>query len=48
MMGYQLTIHEASQLLRNKKLSSLELTKACLERIRQLEPEGPRPGYRYR
>ncbi len=37
-MGYQLTIHEASQLLRNKKLSSLELTKACLERIRQLEP----------
>ena len=39
MMGYQLTIHEASQLLRDKKLSSLELTKACLERIRQLEPK---------
>ena len=39
MMGYQLTIHEASQLLKNKKLSSLELTKACLERIRQLETE---------
>jgi len=35
----QLTIHEASQLLRNKKLSSLELTKACLERIRQVEPK---------
>jgi aspartyl-tRNA(Asn)/glutamyl-tRNA(Gln) amidotransferase subunit A len=35
----QLTIHEASQLLSNKKLSSLELTKACLERIRQLEPK---------
>ena len=39
MMGYQLTIHEASQLLRNKKLSSLELTKACLERIHQVEPK---------
>ena len=39
MMGYQLTIHEASQLLSDKKLSSLELTKACLERIRQLEPK---------
>jgi len=35
----QLTIHEAQQLLRNKKLSSLELTKACLERIRQVEPK---------
>ena len=33
------TIHEAHQLLRNKKLSSLELTKACLERIRQVEPK---------
>jgi len=33
------TIHEAHQLLRNKKLSSVELTKACLERIRQLEPK---------
>jgi aspartyl-tRNA(Asn)/glutamyl-tRNA(Gln) amidotransferase subunit A len=33
------TIHEASQLLRKKKLSSLELTKACLERIRQVEPK---------
>lgn len=39
MMGYQLTIHEASQLLRNKKLSSVELTKACLERIQQVEPK---------
>jgi aspartyl-tRNA(Asn)/glutamyl-tRNA(Gln) amidotransferase subunit A len=33
------TIHEAHQLLSNKKLSSVELTKACLERIRQLEPK---------
>ena len=39
MMGYQLTLHEASQLLKSKKLSSLELTKACLERIHQLEPK---------
>jgi len=35
----QLTIHEACQLLRNKKLSSVELTKACLERIHQVEPK---------
>jgi len=35
----QLTIHEAQQLLKNKKLSSVELTKACLERIRQVEPK---------
>jgi aspartyl-tRNA(Asn)/glutamyl-tRNA(Gln) amidotransferase subunit A len=34
-----LTIHEASQLLRKKKLSSVELTKSCLERIRQVEPK---------
>jgi aspartyl-tRNA(Asn)/glutamyl-tRNA(Gln) amidotransferase subunit A len=34
-----LTIHEASQQLRSKKLSSVELTKTCLERIRQLEPK---------
>jgi aspartyl-tRNA(Asn)/glutamyl-tRNA(Gln) amidotransferase subunit A len=35
----QVTIHEASQLLRNKQLSSVELTRACLERIRQVEPK---------
>ena len=35
----QLTIHQASQLLSNKKLSSVELTKAYLERIRQVEPK---------
>ncbi len=33
----QVTIHEASQLLKDKKLSSVELTKAYLERIRQVE-----------
>ncbi len=35
----QLTIHEAHQLLKAKQLSSVELTKACLERIHQVEPE---------
>ena len=33
------TIHEAHQLLSQKKLSSVELTKACLEHIRQIEPK---------
>jgi len=33
----QLTIHEAQQLLKNKKLSSVELTKAYLERINKVE-----------
>ncbi len=32
-----MTIHEASRLLKAKQLSSVELTKACLERIRQAE-----------
>jgi aspartyl-tRNA(Asn)/glutamyl-tRNA(Gln) amidotransferase subunit A len=35
----QYTIHEAHELLKNKKLSSVELTKASLERIRQVEPK---------
>jgi aspartyl-tRNA(Asn)/glutamyl-tRNA(Gln) amidotransferase subunit A len=35
----QLTIHEAQQLLKDKKLSSVELTKACLERIDKAEPK---------
>lgn len=35
----QLTIHEAHKLLKSKKLSSVELTKAILERIRQVEPK---------
>ena len=34
-----LTIHEAHELLRTKQASSLELTKACLERIHALEPQ---------
>ena len=33
------TIHEAQQLLRNKKLSSVELTQSCLERIQKVEPK---------
>jgi aspartyl-tRNA(Asn)/glutamyl-tRNA(Gln) amidotransferase subunit A len=33
------TIHEAQQLLRSKKLSSVELTKVCLERINKVEPK---------
>jgi len=35
----QLTIHQAHKLLRTKQLSSVELTKASLERIRQVEPK---------
>jgi aspartyl-tRNA(Asn)/glutamyl-tRNA(Gln) amidotransferase subunit A len=35
----QLTIHEAHQLLKNKKLSSVELTKAYLKRINKVEPK---------
>jgi len=32
------TIHEANQLLKSRKLSSVELTRACLERIKEAEP----------
>ncbi len=35
----QLTIHEAHRLLREKQVSSVELTRAYLERIEKLEPE---------
>ena len=35
----QLTIHEAHNLLKTRQLSSVELTKAILERIRQVEPK---------
>ncbi len=35
----RLTIHEAYQLLKTKQVSSVELTKASLERIRTLEPD---------
>ena len=34
---YTLTIHEAGDLLRQKKVSSVELTKAHLDRIRAVE-----------
>ena len=34
-----MTIHEAHRLLKTKQLSSVELTKACLERIRRIEPK---------
>jgi len=34
-----LTIHEAHKLLKTKQLSSVELTKVCLERIQQVEPK---------
>ena len=36
-MKYALTIHEAHQLLKKRELSSLELTKAVLDRIHQVE-----------
>ena len=39
MKTNQLTIHEAHQLLKTRQLSSVELTKACLKRIRQVEPQ---------
>ncbi len=35
----QLTIHEAHELLKTKRLSSVELTRTTLERIRQVEPK---------
>ncbi len=35
----QLTIHEAHELLKAKQLSSVELTRACLEGIHQAEPK---------
>ena len=35
----QLTIHEAHRLLLEKRFSSTELTRACLDRIRQVEPQ---------
>jgi len=34
-----LTIHEAHRLLKTKQLSSVELTKVCLERIHRVEPK---------
>lgn len=37
--NHELTIHEAHELLKNKKVSSVELTKSYLERIAQVEPK---------
>ncbi len=37
--NHELTIHEAHELLKNKKISSVELTKSYLERIEQVEPK---------
>jgi len=39
MTPHQLTIHQAHELLKSKKLSSVELTKACLKRTREVEPK---------
>lgn len=36
---YTLTIHEAGKLLREKKISAVELTQAHLERIREVDPQ---------
>jgi len=35
----ELTIHEAHDLLKRRQFSSVELTRACLERISRIEPE---------
>jgi aspartyl-tRNA(Asn)/glutamyl-tRNA(Gln) amidotransferase subunit A len=35
----RLTIHEAGKLLKDKQISSVELTRATLERIEQVEPK---------
>jgi aspartyl-tRNA(Asn)/glutamyl-tRNA(Gln) amidotransferase subunit A len=37
--GKQLTINEAYKLLKDKQISSVELTKSCLDRIEKLEPQ---------
>ncbi|MBO0780867.1 MAG: Asp-tRNA(Asn)/Glu-tRNA(Gln) amidotransferase subunit GatA [Ktedonobacteraceae bacterium] len=36
---YRLTIHEAAELLRQRKISSVELTQAHLDRIRAVDPQ---------
>ena len=35
----QLTIHEAHELLKARQISSVDLTRTCLERIQQVEPK---------
>ncbi|MBI4303804.1 MAG: Asp-tRNA(Asn)/Glu-tRNA(Gln) amidotransferase subunit GatA [Chloroflexi bacterium] len=39
MTFQRLTIHEARDLLKTRQISSVELTKACLERIQQIDPQ---------
>jgi aspartyl-tRNA(Asn)/glutamyl-tRNA(Gln) amidotransferase subunit A len=39
MTPHRLTIHQAHQLLKDKKLSSAELTRDCLERVKEVEPK---------
>jgi aspartyl-tRNA(Asn)/glutamyl-tRNA(Gln) amidotransferase subunit A len=36
---HELTIHEAHDLLKAKKVSSVELTQACLDHVKQVEPK---------
>jgi len=36
---YDLTVHEAHELLNAKKVSSVELTQACLDHIKKVEPK---------
>lgn len=36
---YELTVHEMGQLLKSKKVSTVELTKSVLDRIERLEPK---------
>jgi len=39
MNPHRLTIHEAHGLLKDKKISSVELTRACLKRVKEVEPK---------
>ena len=39
MTSHTLTIHEAHQLLKDKEISSVELTRMSLERIEKIEPD---------
>jgi aspartyl-tRNA(Asn)/glutamyl-tRNA(Gln) amidotransferase subunit A len=39
MNAFELTIAEAGKLIRERKLTSIELTEACLEQIERLEPK---------
>lgn len=36
---YDLTVHQAHELLKEKKISSAELTQACLDHVKQVEPK---------